>query len=130
MSADNGIPVPTHRECRCPFFCALLITFVVILGALGIWFGVCQVRVGPSKGPGVTQRYSKTDLLICSLEAGSGTYYMMTVYEMSKEYTVKCFSLSYLSKYGLRNLHKAMYQSETDTETVIYNYLTTLITRP
>jgi len=129
MSKDNDSiephpGPPTRRVCRCPFFCVSLIILGVTLIALGIWIGVSQVKLPSTlKGQG---GYSNEDLLLCNLKAGIGTHYMLKVYKTSPEYTVKHFSLSYLSKYGLRNLHKALHESRKAPETVIYKYLTDL----
>ncbi len=129
---SNHNEVSTRRVCRCPIFCALFMTFtvtlVVTLGATGIWYGLKQVKQeDTSSKAGTPQRYPKEDLLFCNLISGVGTHYMLKVYNKSPEYTVKHFSLSYLSKLGLRNLHKALHKvPRKSPETVIINYLTDL----
>jgi hypothetical protein len=107
------------------------VTLVVTLGAIGVWYGLKQVKGQEDTSlkalSGTPQRYSKEDLLLCNLISGVGTHYMLKVYDKSPEHTVKHFSLSYLSKLGLRNLHKALHKvPRKSPETVIINYLTDL----
>ena len=129
---SNHSEVPTRRVCRCPIFCALFMTFTVtLIMTLGAWYGLKQVKGqgDTSLKPlsGTPQRYSKEDLLLCNLISGVGTRYLVQVYNKSPEYTVKHFSLSYLSKLGLRNLHKALHKvPRKSPKTVIINYLTDL----